>query len=173
MNDWLEVNLIFPFIYADTLSVELTSIDRALDILLKSSSKEKILKSDGADISVILISYPSSDSIINWSKSDVFIAFNPVWDEYWLITFAKAEISFASIVALIDKGSLFFPVNLKFISPLVPLLNGPRRILVFALTEIPVPDKSVESFSAKYFAEALIGTSVEFILLLAFVVWRL
>ena len=58
--------------------MELASIDKASDILLKFSSKEKILKSDGADISVILMSYPSSDSIINWSKSDVLIAFKPV-----------------------------------------------------------------------------------------------
>ena len=55
-------------------------------------------------------------------------------------------------------------------SPLVPLLRGPKSTLVFAFTEIPVPAKSVESFLARYCAEALIGTSVVLALLLAFVV---
>ena len=81
--------------------------------------------------------------------------------------------SFASIVALIIRGSLFLPANLKLMSPLVPLLKGPKRTLVLASTEIPVPAKSVDSFLVRYCADAFIGTSVVFVVLLAFVVLRL
>ena len=172
LNDWLDVNFTFPFIKADILSVELTSIERGSDNLLKPSPNGTISKSDGPDISVIAISYPSSDSMINWSKFKVLIAFKPVWVEYWFITFANAEMSLASIVALIDIGSLFFAFNLKLMSPLVPLLKGPKSTLVFASTAIPVPDNSVDNFFTRYWAEAFIGTSVVFVALLTLVVLR-
>ncbi len=58
--------------------------------------------------------------------------------------------SLASIVALIDIGSLFFAFNLKLMSPLVPLLKGPKSTLVFASTAIPVPDNSVDNFFTRY-----------------------
>ena len=141
----LDENLKFPFICAEFLLVELTSIKSGSVKLIKSSPNDVILKSEGPVISVRPISYPSFDSIIIWSKSDVLIACKPVCDENWFIALANEDISVESIVADIDTGSVFLPTNFKLMLPLVPFFIGPRSILVFASTDTPVSAKSVFS----------------------------
>ena len=82
LKDKVDENLKFPFIKAEFLSDELTSINKGAFNFLKFSPIVFILKSEGAEISVKPITYPSFDSIIICSKSIVLIAFNPVCEEY-------------------------------------------------------------------------------------------
>ena len=95
------------------------------------------------------MSYPSFESIIIFLKSLVTFAIKPVWDEYSLILLAKADISLAATLALIDTALLFLPFRSKVNAPLVPSFKGPSITLVLAETFTPVPAKSVLSLLAE------------------------
>ena len=102
----------------------------------------------------------------------MLIALNPVWEVYWLIDFANEDMSDASIVAEIDTASEFFPCNPKLIFPLIPDLKGPRIARVLALTLTPVPDRSVLSFDAIYWADEPTGMVEEEEVLLSLVIFK-
>ena len=95
------------------------------------------------------MSYPSLDSMIIFLKSEVTVAISPVCEEYSLILFASAEISLASILALIDTASVFLPFKSNVTAPLTPSSNGPSKTFVFAVTFTPVPANSVFNLLAK------------------------
>ena len=97
---------------------------------------------------VISISYPSSETKITLSKSDVLTALMFVWDVNWFICLAKPDKSSESTLAVIETLSVLLPFKLKLNVPLPDLLKGPRAKIVLADATTPVPTK----FSLSLFA---------------------
>ena len=95
------------------------------------------------------MSYPSFEFIIIFLKSLVTTASKPVWDVYWLICFASADISLESMLAFIKTASVFLPFKLNVTDPLTSSSKGPSITFVLAVTLTPVPAKSVLSLLAK------------------------